>query len=290
MKIALCAVLLLAAQLAGIAAESGGATAYTALRLVGKQAGEDALNRVVEVRGRYGAPEPEVWKVTLDEPSARGGLRELDVEHGKITGEKTPVARQVSGKINFNQLNLDSEGVFTVVNGEMEKAGIMFSRADYLLKSNSAKGDPVWHIDVFNGAGSRVGAFEVAADSGKILEQNLQPKPVKSAPGASDHDYVQATPPTPPRGVPPPPPDATVRRLPSSDDGYIPPPPGAVDDRHVPPPPRYAGRSVDDDDDDDLPPDHRPFPQRVEQKVEHHFEKRARQFKNFFTGRGWTDQ
>src|SRR5215217_8167859 len=65
-------------------------TAYKALRTFGKQsAGEKLLNRVVEVRGRNGVPQPEVWKVIASDPGARGGYVEAEVQRGKIISQRT---------------------------------------------------------------------------------------------------------------------------------------------------------------------------------------------------------
>src|SRR5437867_2269029 len=106
MKSTLFAVALFLAQIAAHAAE----TAYTALRVVGKESGKEALNHVVELRGRSGSPDPAVWLVVLGEPRARGGIRELEVQRGKIIGERAPAARALGTAMNFNQLNLDSDG------------------------------------------------------------------------------------------------------------------------------------------------------------------------------------
>ena len=47
-------------------------TAYKALRTVGAQRGEKALNQVVAIVGESGRPQPVAWRVTLDDP---GGAR-----------------------------------------------------------------------------------------------------------------------------------------------------------------------------------------------------------------------
>ncbi|HEX8311196.1 MAG TPA: hypothetical protein VF614_07770, partial [Chthoniobacteraceae bacterium] len=156
------------ADLAAGAAE----TAYTALRVVGKSKGESTLNRVVELRGRSGTPEPAVWKVVLDEPSARGGIREFDVQRGRIVGERAPAAPSGSpgAPMNFTQLNLDSEGAFTVANQEMQKNRVPFDRIDYTLRSGNGGGAPVWRLEMFDGAAGRVATMEIAADTGAILQ------------------------------------------------------------------------------------------------------------------------
>ena len=106
-------------------------TAYKALRTFGKQAGGDkVLNRVIEVRGRNGTPQPDVWKVIASDPSARGGLVEAEVQRGKIISQRTPTGRAAgsSQTMDFNQLNLDSDGAFTVANQELQKRTISFDR------------------------------------------------------------------------------------------------------------------------------------------------------------------
>src|SRR5580704_11602944 len=45
-------------------------TAYKALRTVGAQRGERALNEVVAIVGESGRPQPVAWRVTLDDPGA----------------------------------------------------------------------------------------------------------------------------------------------------------------------------------------------------------------------------
>src|SRR4051812_41545885 len=130
---------LFATPLAATAAD----TAYSALRVIGKRDGQDILNRVVELHGRGGSPQPSSWKVIIDEPRARGGVREIEVQRGKIVSERTPTTRGAGSTMNFNQLNLDSEGAFTIANQEAEKAGVPFDHVDYRLTSGTGGGAPV---------------------------------------------------------------------------------------------------------------------------------------------------
>jgi hypothetical protein len=52
-------------------------TAYKALRAVGAQRGEKALNQVVAIVGQSGRPQPVAWRVTLDDPGEGSPLSEL---------------------------------------------------------------------------------------------------------------------------------------------------------------------------------------------------------------------
>ncbi|MEO7318109.1 MAG: hypothetical protein ABIZ56_03870 [Chthoniobacteraceae bacterium] len=169
------------------------ATAYTALRVVGKQSGSGALNRVIEMRGRNGSPQPAVWKIILSEPSARGGIREVEVQRGKVIGERTPVARGAVGeKMDFSRLNLDSEGVFTIVEQEMKKTAQAFDRLDYSLRSGSGGGAPVWTVEIYDGRSGKVGSMLLAADTGAVLEQSNGGAPAGGV--ATDRDYLRGNP------------------------------------------------------------------------------------------------
>src|SRR5204863_7151054 len=44
------------------------ATAYEALRVVGREFGRDALHQIVSITGTKGNPQPEKWKIVLEDP------------------------------------------------------------------------------------------------------------------------------------------------------------------------------------------------------------------------------
>ncbi|MEY2439744.1 MAG: hypothetical protein QOI34_1129, partial [Verrucomicrobiota bacterium] len=65
-------------------------TAYEALRVVGAHFGRASVNHVVSVTGVDGNPQPETWKVLLEDRRASGGVREVEVANGQIVSERTP--------------------------------------------------------------------------------------------------------------------------------------------------------------------------------------------------------
>src|SRR5947208_2884627 len=94
------------------------ATAYEALRVVGTQLGRGAVSHVVSVTGVGGNPQPEKWKIILENPSARAGARELQVADARITSDQ-PAGRRAAGStggatIDTAHLNLDSNGAYAV--------------------------------------------------------------------------------------------------------------------------------------------------------------------------------
>src|SRR5256885_9912549 len=62
-------------------------TAYDALRVVGIHLNRDAVNHVISVTGAKGDPQPETWRVLLDD-RAHGGIREIQVRNGRIGSER----------------------------------------------------------------------------------------------------------------------------------------------------------------------------------------------------------
>ncbi len=95
------------------------------------------------------------------------------MQRGKIIGERTPTGRGLGSPMNFNQLNLDSEGAFTIANQEAQKVGVPFDRVDYVLKSGTGGGAPVWEMELFNGNSGRTGSLTIAADNGAVLHKQL---------------------------------------------------------------------------------------------------------------------
>lgn len=173
-------------------------TAYSALRVLGKRDGQEVLNHVVELRGRNGTPQPATWKLVVDDPRARGGVREVEVMHGKIVSERTPTSHGVSNAMNFNQLNLDSEGAFTIANQEAQKTNVPFDHVDYLLKAGTGGGAPVWQLELFDGKNGRVAALDIAADSGTVLRRNFETRHSQD----DDHAYLDDRRNPPPSGDP----------------------------------------------------------------------------------------
>jgi hypothetical protein len=205
MKIALCTTLLAGAgTLSALATPD---TAYQALRTIGSERGADSLQHVIEVEGHTGVPEPDVWRVVLDDPAARGGVRELDVSHGKIVAEHTPIkaygGSAQGALIDFHKLNLDSSGAFTVAEKQAEKAHIGFDAVDYTLRTGDGPdAGPVWVLHMVDDKGHSVGSLSLAADTGVVVTNDFSGH-------ASDEPIVSGNvpPSNPPAPVTEPPPN-----------------------------------------------------------------------------------
>jgi hypothetical protein len=147
------------------------ATAYEALRVVGTQLGDGALNHIVSVTGIEGDPQPDKWKVILENPGGRGGVREVQVADGRIVSDRTP-GRSVAGStegttIDTARLNLDSNGVYAVASHTAEKSHTQFATVSYTLRTNE-RGEPVWIVTLLSKSSRPVGTIHIGATGGTV--------------------------------------------------------------------------------------------------------------------------
>lgn len=144
------------------------ATAYDALRVVGKQFGRESVNHVISMTGTEGDPQPETWKVLLEDRRSRGGVREVEVAGRQVVSERTrSMAGSFEGsRIDTSRLNLDSSGAFSVASHTAGKSATAFSTASYTLRTDE-HGEPVWIVTLQNGS-RPVGTIYIGANRGTV--------------------------------------------------------------------------------------------------------------------------
>src|SRR5438128_1590357 len=146
-------------------------TAYDALRAVGTKFSRDSVNRIISVTGVDGTPQPETWKVLMEDPRARGGVREVELTDGRISSERTPVRTIVGSTegatIKTTRLNLDSSGAFALASRTADKSNARFARVSYTLRTDE-RGDPVWIITLQSRSSRPVGTIYIGANRGNV--------------------------------------------------------------------------------------------------------------------------
>jgi hypothetical protein len=146
------------------------ATAYEALRVVGSKFGRDALKQIVSIRGTKGDPQPEKWKIVVED-SQGGGVRELQVADGKIDSDDAAdrgVAGSTEGAIiDVSQLNLDSSGAYAVASHTAEASHTSFATADYTLRTDD-RGEPTWIVTLRNRSSRPVGTIYIGGTRGTV--------------------------------------------------------------------------------------------------------------------------
>src|SRR6266403_3436082 len=146
-------------------------TAYDALRTVGNQVNRDFVNRVVSVTGVDGNPQPSTWRILIDDPNARGGIREVQVTDGRITSNRVS-SRQVTGTpqgatVNPARLNLDSSGAYEVASRTADSSHVPFALVSYTLRTNE-RGDATWIVTLQNQNRRPVGTIHIGANKGTV--------------------------------------------------------------------------------------------------------------------------
>ena len=146
-------------------------TAYEALRAVGAKFGRGSIERVIAISGTDGTPQPETWKVLVEDPRARAGVREVEVSNGEVGSDRTP-SRSVAGSlegatIKTGRLNLDSSGAYAVASHTAEKSGTRFSTVSYTLRTDE-RGDPVWIVTLQTKSSRPVGTIHIGANRGNV--------------------------------------------------------------------------------------------------------------------------
>jgi hypothetical protein len=146
------------------------ATAYEALRVLGNEFGRDALQQIVSIRGTKGDPQPEKWKIVVEDPQG-GGLRELQVAGGRIDSDDE-ADRDVAGStegatIDISRLNLDSSGAYAVASHTAEASHASFATADYTLRTDE-RGEPMLVVTLRNRSSRPVGTIYIGGTRGTV--------------------------------------------------------------------------------------------------------------------------
>src|SRR5881227_107592 len=144
-------------------------TAYDALRVVGVHINRDAVNHVISMTGTHGDPQPETWRVLIDDRRGNRGIREIQVRNGQVASERpsSVVGSSEGATIKTARLNLDSSGAFQVASHIAEKSGTRFDSASYTLRTDQ-HGDPVWIVTLHAANGQPVGTIHIGANRGNV--------------------------------------------------------------------------------------------------------------------------
>jgi len=153
-----------------VSAQEAG-TAYEALRVVGTQMNRAYVDRVISVTGDGGNPQPATWKILLEDRTARGGVREIEITNGRVSSERTPVRTVVGSTegatIKTSHLNLDSSGAYTLASHTADKSNARFETVSYTLRTDE-HGDPVWIVTLHAHGGQPVGTIFIGANRGNV--------------------------------------------------------------------------------------------------------------------------
>jgi hypothetical protein len=143
-------------------------TAYDALRVVGVHVNRDAVNHVVSLTGTHGTPQPQTWRILIED-RGRGGIREIQVRNGQVVSDKpsSGTGSAEGATIDTSKLNLDSSGAFQVASHTADRSAMRFDSASYTLRTNE-HGEPTWIITLHDQSGRPVGTIHIGANRGTV--------------------------------------------------------------------------------------------------------------------------
>ena len=139
----------------------------------------------VEMSGQRGDPVPAEWVVLLADPAARGGVRELTVANGQITGERTPLAgfSDIASRpaLDRAKVLVDAGSVFETVQREAVQCELGFHWIDYSLATNPQTLQPEWIVRLYDSAGSLAGTVRLSAVGGEVIEPLVPHEEVRAS-------------------------------------------------------------------------------------------------------------
>jgi len=93
--------------------------------------------------------------------------------------------------MDLELLNLDSDGVFAVIDQETATA-TSAERISYALSNGTDGGTPVWTVKLHQGRPASVASMEIAADTGEVITRPVPPV-TDDAPFLTDADHARET-------------------------------------------------------------------------------------------------
>jgi hypothetical protein len=161
------------------------ATAFDLMKEGNRYVGEQAKDRVVQVRSEksIGTLSPKVWYVVYYDPTASMKAVEVKFAAGKMVDVKRPfrlVERMSDGTkpMDKEKLKIDSDKAIEVALKEPILEGIKVKSVEARLE-NSDLG-PVWRLRLWaqklakENVLADVGKLVIAADDGKVIENDLK--------------------------------------------------------------------------------------------------------------------
>lgn len=154
---------------AGAFAQQQNPTAYDALRVLGEKIDRDYVNRVISMTGVDGNPQPARWKILLDDSNRKGGVREVEIEGGRVVADRNrpAVGTAAGATVNTTKLNLDSSGAYAVADKAADSSHVPYGFVSYTLRTDE-RGNPTWIVTLQSQNRRPVGTVHIGANQGTI--------------------------------------------------------------------------------------------------------------------------
>ena len=157
---------------ASVPAQEDSISAITGLQQISQRYGLSPEERIVEMRGAEGQPQPEEWWIVVYSPSSAFNLHTYWTDRTRVADEGANeefypdiVPR---GFIDRQKLQVDSTAAFRTLDAEARRAGVGFDSINYRLRCREGSDEPVWEVTAIDGEGYKVGRVHLSGATGEV--------------------------------------------------------------------------------------------------------------------------
>ena len=171
------------------AAFAGEPTAFDLIKEGNRHVGEDAKDRVVQIRSEksVGSLTPNIWFVVYYDPDATALATEVKFGAGKKLTVKRPsrLLEPITGghrQLNREKMKVDSDKVIEIAKKEPLLSNLTLTSTQLWLERNSWSAEenlPVWKIRLWAAklrnpsTAVDIGELHISAEDGKVLKNDL---------------------------------------------------------------------------------------------------------------------
>jgi len=149
-----------------------GLSAYHALERYGALRGEGAMHELIQVRSEGYGTQPGEWIFTRLRGSTILPAEILSTSGGLRSGSTALALEGVPNHpraINFDILNLDSDGALRIARRKAKEQFFRIDRVDYLLRTDPLANVPAWNLILYDENKAKLGRLVINATTGSIL-------------------------------------------------------------------------------------------------------------------------
>ena len=220
--------------------ETPGVPALPVLHRLQERFGAENFDRLFEMTGTTGDPQPTEWRVTAVHLLRSVELHEYWSDGRRTTdegaNEEYYPEKLPKGFFRLSRVKLDSTQAFAVTEQVARDARVGFDFINYKLHGREYSDEPVWTLTLLNRDEEVIGSVHLSADSGDVLRtvwirnrqgdrSRVQDSAAGNAPRPNRPSLTEATekPAPDPSGDPAPPPRRS--RFGNAEAEPLPPPP-----------------------------------------------------------------
>ncbi len=153
--------------------ETPGVPALSAIHRLQERFGTDNFDRLFEMTGSSGDPQPTEWRVTAVHLLRSVELHEYWADGRRATDEGANEdyypEKLPKGFFRLSRVKLDSTQAFAVTEQVARDAHIGFDSINYKLHGREYNDEPVWTLTLMNRDEEVIGSVHLSADSGDVL-------------------------------------------------------------------------------------------------------------------------